>query len=397
MLERNQAEMLGKIQAQMAQDGVDVLLLNTPDAIFYATGFSSQGLFCTNRLGGALAVIPGEGKASLVVSEFERGSAEASARNVEIVTYPVWIYIEDIPDDGKDKNVQPDPNQVYQKAAAVIMSVGRHERIAIQKSSMAYQRMDYLREAFPGMDFADADAVLTEAKTVKAPWEIQILRENTGLLEEIMYRTYRAVEPGMSEVDVFSLWNRTCFSMDDQIYDTTHTNMFGKYWSPNYVPDPDRRIETGDILRLDGVIWRQGYGSDIGRASAIGGKARSSEMDRIYEALYRGYGAMVGMIRPGVRMCDVYRETMDVIHNSGLPAYKRGHIGHSLGCNRYSEEYPFISAVETRTFQPGMVFCTELPYYSSAHHSYILEDTLCVREDGIELFSHVPRTLHWEK
>ena len=117
-------------------------------------------------------------------------------------------------------------------------------------------------------------------------------------------------------------------------------------------------------------------------------------MDRIYEALYAGYTRLVTMVGPGVKLSDVFNEVVSTVQKY-IPEYKRGHVGHSLGCNRFSEEYPFISPSETSTFEPGMIFCTEVPYYSSEFNSYNLEDTILITDNGIEFFSHISPNLTW--
>ena len=41
-----------------------------------------------------------------------------------------------------------------------------------------------------------------------------------------------------------------------------------------------------------------------------------------------------------------------------------------------------------------MVFCMEVPYYSSRNHSYNIEDTFVITENGVEFFSVAPPDLY---
>ena len=54
MLERNQLEIQQKLQAQMEKDGLDAMIITQPEAVFYCTGFASQFLYISNRIGMAL-------------------------------------------------------------------------------------------------------------------------------------------------------------------------------------------------------------------------------------------------------------------------------------------------------------------------------------------------------
>ena len=111
-MERNQYEIQEKLQKQMEIDGIDAMIITQPEAVFYCTGFASQFLYISNRIGMAAAVVPKHGKISLIVSGFEKLAAEQACdkEHVNIIDYPVWIYIKDL-DDGKDKDAQPDMNR----------------------------------------------------------------------------------------------------------------------------------------------------------------------------------------------------------------------------------------------------------------------------------------------
>lgn len=396
MLVRNQSEHQAKLQAQMERDGLDAMLITVPEAIYYCSGFASQFMYITNRIGMTLAIVPAHGNISLVVSEFEKKAAQQVCQDVNIVSYPVWIYIADIPDDGREKDAQPDMNLPFQLAAEIIRDFKADARVGIQMESMPFQKWEFLCNTFGLENLTDAESTLRKVRVHKTAWEIELLRENTRLLEEAMFRTYQKIVPGMSETEMYSIWNKEALAGSVEVYDSFHTNMCGTNWSPKLLPDNDFIIQKGDILRLDAAVWRKGYGSDLGRAAAIGGVPAHDGMRRVYDALHKGYERMVQMVGPGVRLCDVFHEVIPVIQAAGIPDYKRGHIGHSLGCNRFSEEYPFIAPDVTDVFEPGMIFCTEVPYYSSDNNSYNLEDTLLITENGIELFSHIPDTLNWD-
>ena len=41
-----------------------------------------------------------------------------------------------------------------------------------------------------------------------------------------------------------------------------------------------------------------------------------------------------------------------------------------------------------------MVFCLEMPYYSSKNHSYNIEDTFLITETGVEFFTMATDSLY---
>ena len=98
------------------------------------------------------------------------------------------------------------------------------------------------------------------------------------------------------------------------------------------------------------------------------------------------------MSRPGLKYKELFRYMQDK-PAAAIPGFKRGHYGHSIGCNRFTEEYPFIAVTNDETFEENMVFCIEMPYYGSKNHSYNVEDTFLVTKDGIAPFTHANKTL----
>ena len=80
------------------------------------------------------------------------------------------------------------------------------------------------------------------------------------------------------------------------------------------------------------------------------------------------------------------------MRSEGIPHFDRAHIGHGIGCEFY--ELPSLCADESMTIEPGMVINVETPYYEVGWGGIQLEDTLVVREDGVEFLSDLPVALN---
>ena len=100
-------------------------------------------------------------------------------------------------------------------------------------------------------------------------------------------------------------------------------------------------MENGDIIRLDPGPSIHKYNADICRSFVVG-DARPGQ-DELFSILKKGHDLEMKLIGPGVRMCDVFNKVMAHMHARGLENYVRGHFGHSVGCMKFVEEYPFIS------------------------------------------------------
>ena len=386
---REHQQIIEKIVQQMERFRLDALILTAPHDIFYATGHCSRTVYRSGRVGGAAAVVNKTGKVGLVISEFEKAVAERVCdKSVIIHTYPVWIYIEDLAFEGMKKETQPDLNRTWKMACELLDKEKPGMIIGICYKWTSMEEADYLRSRFGHDNLVDCTKTLVEARLTKTPWEVAQLRRNAMASERAMYRTAKDTIPGMTPRDLHYLFHKYCLEECPDMTSLSQAHTFAGVYTPAWIPD-DMRLNAGDLVRLDGGPYANGYKSDLARTYAVGGKTLP-EREALFEELYKGYEYAKSHIGPGVRLCDVFHGVEEVIN---IPGYVRGHFGHSISCDISGEEAPFIGPKEERVFEPGMVMCIEFPFYSSRRHTYNIEDTILITEDGMEMFSQASPTL----
>lgn len=389
---RNQAEFTQKIVTEMARENLDAVILTAPDAIFYATGYASSFLYNSFNYGLTVLIINKDGRMAMVLSEFERQSAARVTKDIDLITYPTWIYIEDYAVPGQVKDVQPDVNKTYKAALAWLPEQAGPRRIGVQYDYIKFATWEYLNTVFPRENLIDVKELLVNARSVKTQWEINVMREAARISEVAMLRTARETVAGMTDAEVSILFRNHCQELSTEVVEVSQAHTFGENFAPAKI-QTDKVLRRGDIVRLDGGPTLAGYNSDIARSYAVGG-ITSSENEELYEQLWKGRRAAQALLGPGVPRCQIFHAAQDAIHAAGLTGYTRGHHGHSLGCASFGEEYPFIAPNDERPFEPGNVFCLEIPYYSSRHHSYNIEDTFLITEDGVEFFTNAVDSLY---
>lgn len=387
---RDQSAILMRIQAEMQKAGLDALILTSPHDVFYSTGFSSRSLYRSGKTGASVSVVTAKGKVALICSEFEKKVAVAVCdSSIQIESYPVWIYIEDFAEENMVKETQPDLNKTYRMAAQFVPGKKDGVKVGVVYKWLTYEAGTFLKQTFGANNVIDCTKVLNEARTIKTPWEIEVLRHNAKISEKAMYLTGRAVVPGMTTADVHYIFHKFCLEMAPDMTAVSQSHTIGGDFSPAWIPQ-ETRINSGDLIRLDGGPYTNGYKSDLARTFAIGGPA-SKDKEELFAALWRGYEFAINNIGPGVKMCDIFKGTEAAI---GLEKYVRGHFGHSISCDISGEEYPFIAPGETRAFEPGMVMCVETPFYSSTRQTYNIEDEILITENGIEMFTRAIPSLY---
>ena len=393
---RNQEEFKRKLQIQMEKDQLDVMLLTNAESIYYATGVVSPFAYQGAQLGTIVAIVPKEGKVSLVTTEFEAGLTKLSNPELNVVSYPIWIYVADFCNAGKKRDVQPDTNKTLRMAAELVKdTTAVLEHVGVEASSMPYEKMLALYELFGKDKIVNCEHTLIEAKAIKTAWEIQVLKKNAQATEKAMKYTAENTHVGMSEMDILHLWNQACAKEENiEFYGRSYAICIAEQYTPFVLPRKDIVLKDGDLVRLDAGLFADAYTADIAR-TYVAGTQVPDERRRIYEVLLSAHDLIFDRMGPGVRMCDVFDAALKHIQKS-IPDFIRGHFGHSVGCNRFAEEYPMIGDGESRVFEPGMVFSVEVPYYSTFNNSFNIEDTCVITETGVERFTYANRSLEWK-
>lgn len=393
---------IGNVVTQLRKHHYDAWILSSPAGIFYTTGFQS-GLSRGTGKNGALSIVTAEGDVYLILAEFEAEAARLIADpSVHIETYPVWIYIEEYSTPGVAKEVQPADNAASDIAISILAkhlgkkthataSDGTSGRIGIQRTWLNYTTGADLLEKLSAYDVDDIESAFYEARVIKTPNEIDLLRFNAQAAEAAMNQTARTIVPGMTTRDVYAYYKKYCLERTPNATELTGFHTIGHHFSPYFDP-AEYAIRRGDIIRLDGGPYTYGYKSDIARTFVVGDTV-DAENQRIYDRLWEGFQYGVEHAGPGVRFSDLYHGIAEHIHLDDY-AYVRGHFGHSISCGEVGEEAPFIAPNEDRPLEPGMVLCLETPFYSSAHQTYNIEDTFVVTDNGADFFTHASPSLH---
>lgn len=349
----------------MERSGSDALLLSARGSVTYASGFRPAGA-------GTRVVVTFTGPVFLIVPESQKQAALASVDDsVRLVSYP-------------DGSAAP--------ASITAEFLPGSGSIGIEEGSTGLTEYRFLKERFPQASFSGCAEVLADAASIKTPWEIEVLRENAIASEKAMHYTARNTFPGMTQKEIYDMFAiRSNIELPGTVQVTQNHTVADRF-AVTTLPG-DYRVHYGDLVRLDGGPIGHGYNSDLGRTYAVGGRT-SEDKQEIFEQLWNGHAYQLSHIGPGVKMSEIFHGTAAAIHLEKYH-YVRGHYGHSLGCADFGEEHPFIAPDEDRTFEPGMVFCIETPYYSSRHQTYNIEDTILITQTGIETFSSAPPSLYY--
>ena len=379
-----------RLAALMDRYGFEALVLTQEEPVRYLSGYNSVVWAVGRWLPTVLVATRDPRRAMLVGSVFDAGCATGTAWVADTVTY---------------ERVEELPGLVGERLRAVGAS---GERVGFEHGPGSFVALP-AHVATPVLAFGgdrprDASALWHALRMVKSPLEVERLRRSVAAAVAGYRAGLEAARPGMSEKELVSVIGSTMYASGS----TAGTRpLFVNCVSGREryalvdTPASDRRFESGDIVFVDGGGASDGYVSDILRLIGVG--PVRPEDRRYAEIAADATDAMVGAVRPGVRVSSLLEAAATSVAASGSAEQVGAVAGHGIGLELW--ERPLIKRHddpdEDVSLREGMVLCLE-PILAPVHPGgglagiFVFEQQVVVTATGCEVLSaDLPARL-WE-
>ncbi|MFC7062504.1 M24 family metallopeptidase [Halobacillus seohaensis] len=340
------------------KQNIDVAFLNSPENVFYLTGFHTDpherllGLLVFPKAD-PIAVLPG----------METGQIRDAGWTHEVIGYA----------DHEDPWAMM-AGKMEEKGISNVKSVG------FEKQVLSYGRSESLLSLFEEVAIEDVEDELNDMRVVKDDREISIMREAAQLADYGVQVGVEALREGITEMEVLATIEYQLKKKGVAEMSFSTMVLFGEKSGQPHGNPGDRPLKKGDFVLFDlGVVWK-GYTSDITRTFAYG--EVSDEQRAIYEKVREALQASLAISKPGTRIGDLDQTARDVITEAGYGELFPHRIGHGLGINVH--EFPSMSHLNNGILKEGMAYTIEPGIYDPALGGVRLEDDVLITKDGYE-------------
>jgi len=375
---------LARCRALMREQGLDLLAPSTEAHIYYTAEFPVYE-FTFEPETVAFSLIPAD-------PAIEPYLLIPHANRLSLLQFPTWIPRVGFFGQYTVTNAPDVPgfrvDTVYEAFGRALAEMGLTKaRVGIEYHRLPAAAYERLKRELPGVEFVDGTDVLLGTREIKSPEEIARLKKAGDAIEKGIAAAYAAAKPGMTELDLDRIIRRTVM---EEGCTTNYVQVgAGTRGAFGAVYPSETRIQKGDVIRIDASACYQHYVSDICRMAVVG--EPTAQMRTIYAAVYEAEMVAIAMVRPGLKVAEMFEAAVRVPPTRGIPEYRRHHIGHGLGLS--SHERPFLAPWNQAALQEGMVLCVETPYYLWGVGGFAPEDQLVVTKDGYELMTTPQREL----
>jgi Xaa-Pro aminopeptidase len=254
--------------------------------------------------------------------------------------------------------------------------------------------LDALQERFPNAEFVDGDACLQEARLVKGPDEIALMRAASRCVDLGFATAREKLRPGIRECTLLGEIMRTYYDSGMETWQCSSIVSSGDQLYPLARFASDREVQDGDIVFIDVGGCFNGMFAESTRTIPCG--EPNDKHCEIYRAVYDVMMATKDAIRPGASNVEVFEKADRVYRNAGfgddVPLMI---LGHSIGVAGWETATigPDDLIGREFTLEPGMIFSVEptvaIPGVPGGGCVRLEDEILCT-EDGSEFLTTNP-------
>jgi Xaa-Pro aminopeptidase len=376
---------LDRVRSLMAAQGVDTLVVRSPDNVCYLTNYWPMK-------GYDAAIVPLDGEPTLVVMEPQFEEAQRTAWTADVRPFPFYD-----PDDPRPPAVRA------QDRCLELLAERDRGRIGLERSqgTQAADRMVgeptvFWSGWFDGFDAVatevlDAAPLLARARMIKTAQEIERMRLANELATLAMEHVRDNIRPGMRESEVGAMFEGHVHAVGTGYQGKVElARAFTLVWAGpgirTFSATGNRPVLADEPTLLEIWVCADGYWSDLTKNACPGTLRR--EYDELLDGLLGVYGAAVEHVRPGANLGELDVLIRDGLAEIGYPGQPSHPICHGIGARAH--EPPFAHRAVATTIEEGMVLAIEPGVYWPGGGGLRLEDNYLVTASGSEKLSHYP-------
>ena len=375
------------IREEMGKRGLDLLILQDANRIFYTTGYFF--LPCGRPF---FLLISKNGDLTLILPKNEVTHAEKRVPWInDVVVY--WEYPPvHYPIDALTTTIK---KRGYDNKKIGIDNMGLPSIVGLPDIS--------LKEELKCVEFIPAKNIVDKMRQIKSDAELELIREAAkwGNLAHTLLQEY--TEPGISEIEVTSKATHYASTMMLKAlgpdYETLGLDPFcayGRYKAGHRTSYAhgllvNRKLREGDVIETTAYSRVGGYENHLERTMILGKPTKRQK--EYFELMIKAQDAAINACKPGVKCCDVHMAAREAIKKAGYdPDDLMDHrTGRGIGLTGF--ELPFPVDGDETIIEPNMVFCIEPGIYLPGEACFRHCDTIIVTEDGCEDADFYPRDI----
>jgi ectoine hydrolase len=355
-------EIIKGLKRRISTEGLDAIVADSPENVTYVSGFvvPSQSLM---RWRHAACIVTADGNVSMVAIDMEATTVRAHAGIADLRIY---------------REFTDDPmNKLGEVLRDLKLDRGK---IAIEMEFLPAKDFATLQKTLPEVEWRAADVIFNKARQIKTANELALLRSLSKLTDKAIGDTLRSAKVGMTELELAGHLLTSLFGGGAESYKLMIIASGERSQFPNVGPT-DRKLQRGDLIRMEIFGQKNGYLTGVCRTAVVG--EATSEQEKIWANLIECKYLVMDLIKPGASCPEIYRKFLERFSALGFEPIS--FVAHGIGLHLHEE--PYMGRYGDEIVQAGMVGAFEPLVYIPGRFGMQNKDMFCVTEQGCELLS----------
>lgn len=361
---------LKRTQDEMRRRGLDVLLIHTPENIYYLTGYQTSGYFAYQTL----VVTESAAEPTILVRYIERGNVDEYA----------WLSHDETWREGDD---------YARRTIEVVTKLGGADAvIGLEKNSwfLTLDVAEGIVSGLPQARFEDASLLVDRIRLVKSANELTYIRRAGEIAEAEIRAAIEVMRGPCTEADVAAAVLHTGVSAGCEYTGLPHHIMSGDRAGVCHANWTLKPIVQGETVQIELYGCVERYHATQVRTLSIG--PASPEARRVADIVVRAQDEALAALKPGVPAKAVDALVRGPIRSIKPDYFNRSGYSTGIGFPPRTAEWDALDFNETSDWivQEGMAF----HMLAVAGRHFGVSETVVVTQDGAERVTPTtPRTL----
>lgn len=349
---------IARVQAAMVAQDIDLLLIHSPENIYYLTGHQTSGYFAYQ-----VVVLGQTGDPELLLRYLERGNVDEYS----------WL--------SSTATWKEGDNVIEKTIDLVRASHPQARNVGLELGSwfLTARHADAIRASLSNARFIDAYLLVDRVRLIKSDAEIGYIRRAAQIAEIEQRAAFDIIADGVTEAQVAAAVfeagvNAGCeytglphHIMSGYRYDVCHAN-----WSPKV-------IRTGELVLLELYGCLERYHATQMRTISIG--PAPDEVRRAVDIVVAAQDAQLAAIRPGASAREVDAIVRQPIRAIRPDYYNRSGYSTGIGFPPRTAEWEALDLNEQDDWElkEGMTF-----HMLALASGFGISETVLVTKTGVE-------------
>ncbi len=254
------------------------------------------------------------------------------------------------------------------------------KKVVVQADHLTIAAFGEMKEAFPEVEWVQAQGLLNHRIARKRPPEVTNIRKAQRITDQVFEHLLDILQAGLTEKEVAA----------EVVYQHLQRGASGMSFDPIVASGPnsalpharptDRRLQVGDLVVIDMGCFVNGYASDMTRTVSIG--TPPDEARRVYDLVLDAQKQALDFASAGCTSSELDDAARSIIKDAGYGACFTHSLGHGVGLQIH--EWPSISWRADVQLAEGMVLTIEPGVYLPERFGVRIEDMIRLTQTGCE-------------